>query len=79
MEFFKWKESFNIGHALIDRQHRSFMGMLNEYHEAISSGKIDQAGKDLVDELKSYAAMHFRTEEDLMESVGYEKIEQHRK
>lgn len=79
MEFFKWKDSFNIGHALIDRQHRSFLGMLNEYYEAISSGEIGPAGKNLVDELRSYAAMHFRAEEDLMESVAYEKIEQHRK
>ena len=63
----------------MERQHRSFLGMLNEYHETISSGKTDPAGKDPVDELKSYAVKHFRAEENLMESVGYEKLEQHRK
>jgi hemerythrin-like metal-binding protein len=79
MDFFQWKDSFNIGHLLIDRQHKSFMNILNDYHEALSNGKIEQTGKYLAKELKIYSAMHFRIEEDLMKTVGYEETSKHLK
>lgn len=78
MAFFEWKESFNIGNKTVDRQHRSFMEILNEYYDFAFGGSAGQAGKDLVDRLKAYAAMHFRTEEGLMESLSYEELEKHR-
>jgi hemerythrin-like metal-binding protein len=78
MAFFKWKDSFNIGDTTVDQQHRSFMEILNEYYEFLVAGSADQAGKDLVDQLKAYAVMHFRTEENLMQSVNFEEIERHR-
>jgi hemerythrin len=79
MGFFIWKDSFNIGNAEIDLQHRSFLETLNEYYEITFGGKTDAVDKDLVNKLKAYAATHFRFEEDLMQSVGYKEIEQHRK
>ncbi|MGO9569373.1 MAG: bacteriohemerythrin [Desulfomonilaceae bacterium] len=79
MGFFVWKDSFNIGNAEIDLQHRSFLETLNEYYEITFGGKKDTVDKELVNKLKTYAATHFRFEEDLMQSVGYKAIERHRK
>jgi len=78
MGFFVWKDSFNIGNAEVDLQHRTFLEILNEYYEMTFGGKTEVVDKDLVDKLKAYMAMHFRFEEDLMQSVGYENIERHR-
>ena len=78
MAFFKWKDSFNIGNTTVDQQHRSFMEIINEVYNSVFGSSTDGVRKDLVDSLKSYAAMHFRTEEDLMESVDYEDLERHR-
>jgi hemerythrin len=78
MEFFKWKDGFNIGNAEIDLQHRSFLELLNEYYISTSGDMKDVVGVGLVEKLKEYAAMHFRFEEDLMESMGYEGLSQQR-
>jgi hemerythrin-like metal-binding protein len=76
MAFFTWKDSFDIGNTEIDRQHRSFLELLNEYHDSASGSTRDDAGQELIDRLKAYAAAHFRFEESLMQSAGYKEIDQ---
>jgi hemerythrin len=71
MELFKWKESFNIGIEEVDRQHRSFLELLNDcYVKASGLGRtrIDPA---MVASLREYATMHFRFEEELMRFRSY--------
>jgi hemerythrin-like metal-binding protein len=75
MAFFTWKDSFDIGNAEIDRQHRSFLELVNEYHDSASGSTRDDVGQELIDRLKAYAAAHFRFEESLMRSAGYREIE----
>ncbi len=77
MDFFKWKESFNIGVEEIDRQHRSFLEYLNACHEHLFGDKRMAADFDLISRLKGYAATHFHYEEDLLHSRSYPQIEQH--
>ncbi len=79
MEFFKWKESFNIGNAEIDSQHRSFLELLNEYYISTAGDMKDVVSTDLVGRLKEYAAMHFRFEEDVMKSADYEGLSKQKK
>ena len=79
MEFFQWKDSFNIGNVELDQQHRSFLELLNEYYDSTSGSTKDIIGDELIVRLKEYAAMHFRFEEGLMQSAGYKDIEQQRK
>lgn len=79
MGFFVWKDNFNIGNEQVDLQHRLFLETLNEYYEIMFGGKSDVVDKELIDKLKAYVRMHFSFEEGLMESVGYEEIERHRK
>jgi hemerythrin-like metal-binding protein len=78
MGFFVWKDNFNIGHEVVDLQHRLFLETLNDYYERAFGGKKDTVDKDLIDKLKNYANTHFLFEEKLMESVGYDEIERHR-
>jgi hemerythrin-like metal-binding protein len=75
MPFFQWKDSFNIGNAEIDRQHRSFLEMLNEYYDSGSGSTKDHISGQLVVRIKEYAAMHFHFEEQLMRESGYEELE----
>jgi hemerythrin len=78
MGFFVWKDSFNIGNELVDSQHRQFLEILNIYYEMMFGEKKEAVDKELINKLKNYAVTHFRSEEGLMESVGYAEIEQHR-
>jgi hemerythrin len=75
MSFFLWKDSFNIGNAEIDRQHRSFLEMLNEYYDSGSGSTKDHISNQLIVRIKEYAAMHFHFEEQLMRESGYKGIE----
>jgi hemerythrin-like metal-binding protein len=76
---YKWKDSFSIGLTNIDQQHRSFLSLLNDCHRQISAGKKVGSDAAIFERLKAYAAMHFRFEEDLMQSSGFPEIEQHKK
>jgi hemerythrin len=79
MAFFQWKDSFNIGNAEIDRQHRSFLEMLNEYYDSGSGGTKDRISDQLIVRIKEYAAMHFHFEEQLMQAAGYKETEHQQK
>ncbi len=77
MEFFKWKEVFNIGVEEIDRQHRIFLDLLNDCHERLSEGERRTVDRDMVAGLRKYATTHFRYEEGLMHSTEYPQSKNH--
>jgi hemerythrin len=79
MAFFQWKESFQIGAAEIDLQHRSFMELLNGYYDSTSGSTKDSVGEELLDKLDQYVRMHFRFEESLMRAAGYKELEQQKR
>jgi hemerythrin len=77
MEFFKWQDSFNIGIEEIDRQHREFMTLLNDYLEVLSHVKQATAGPELFGKINAYIAMHCDYEIALLKSMGYRNIKKH--
>ena len=81
MAFFIWKDSFNIGIEEIDRQHRKFLEILNEYYEVVSRSKTVTIDHEMVNKLKSYVSMHFDYEVNLLKNTGYieteEQLKQH--
>jgi hemerythrin len=77
MGFFVWKDSFNVGNEVADRQHRQFLETLNNYYEILAGGKKEAVDRGLIDKLKDYAENHFRFEEDLMEAAEYAEIKRH--
>jgi len=79
MAFFQWKDSFNIGNAEIDRQHKSFLEMLNEHYDSRSGGTKDVISDRLIARIREYASTHFRFEEQLMIEAGYPETEQQKK
>ncbi len=79
MNFFKWKESFEIGSVEIDLQHKSFLELLNCYYDSGSGCTRDTVGKELLDTLNQYVRMHFRFEESLMRTAGYRELELQKK
>jgi hemerythrin len=77
MGFFVWKDTFNVGNEVADRQHRQFLETLNTYYEIMSGGKKEAVDKKLIDNLKDYIDTHFRFEEELMEAAEYAEIKRH--
>lgn len=59
----KWDESYSVGEAVIDRQHRGLIDLINALDDDVEVGFV-------LDQLTLYVADHFRTEEELMAGRG---------
>ena len=77
MIFFMWKDSFKIGVAEIDRQHREFLECLNEFYQLNAAAKDAPVSRQIVAKLKRYAEEHFKYEVSLFEGLGYKETEAH--
>ncbi|MDO6440718.1 EAL domain-containing protein [Marinobacter sp. 2_MG-2023] len=74
-EIFPWNRNFETGIEKIDDQHKVLVEILNRlaWHFASSASELDFG--HILDELLSYAAYHFKTEEDIWKSVlGQEEM-----
>jgi hemerythrin-like metal-binding protein len=77
MNFFTWKDSFDIGIEKIDEQHKVFLEYLNECYQQASRNSSAGIDPYLHKKLKDYASTHFRFEESLLQARGYPNLEFH--
>jgi len=75
---FVWKSRYSVGVKDLDRQHQSIMQGLNELHEELMNGKINEAVVPLINNLAGLAAEHFATEERFMELSRFPGLAEHR-
>lgn len=77
---FEWRESFNIGVEIIDKEHQQLFKILNKLflfqEEEKDSEWVCQEG---IKFFKGHALKHFASEENYMESIQYEGLERHKK
>ena len=74
-----WKDSLLVGVAIIDREHRKLVGVIDQLMEACSQGKGRSAIEQTLDFVISYAKEHFRDEEQLQEKYTYPGMIAHKK
>jgi hemerythrin-like metal-binding protein len=67
-----------VGIRDLDRQHQTIMQLLNELHEEIMNGQINEAMAPLIDKLVALSKEHFATEEMLMDSTQFPGLADHR-
>jgi len=72
----KWSDSFSVGVEEIDRQHKRFFELVNQFHERMDAGDPSAPKKLLVD-LADYASCHFETEEKYFDLFQYPDAEPH--
>ena len=63
IEIFPWNENFATGIDEIDVQHRKLIELLNVLVRHLALQAEVPALNEIIDQLKEYAAIHFRTEE----------------
>ncbi|MGR6836892.1 bacteriohemerythrin [Syntrophomonas erecta] len=77
----KWKDEYSLGIERIDEQHRQLFAIADKAYQVLKDDlcidKYDQIVA-IMDELKSYAVFHFRTEEEYMRSIGYKRYLSHK-
>jgi hemerythrin-like metal-binding protein len=72
-----WDVKLNIGHELIDAQHKELIESFNEFVEACKASKGKENLNKTVDFLENYVATHFAAEERLMRNSDYPDIDSH--
>ncbi len=78
MSIIKWSNSLMIGNKQIDDEHQVFVSIINELHTYIVEQRGNEQTKQIVTKLYDYSKYHFAHEEELMESIGYPRLETHK-
>ena len=75
-----WKEDFNIGVEIIDKEHQRLFSIINRLsalsEEERKSRRVCEEGIRFFYE---HAIRHFADEEKYMESIHYERLEVHKR
>lgn len=77
----KWDDKYLLGIDIIDDQHKELFRIAQEATDLLrddfAMDKYDRVIK-IIEELKSYAIYHFKTEEEYMLNNGYRKYLSHK-
>ena len=78
MSLVEWSEQFETGHPLVDHQHQSLFGLMNELDQALTDGASEEALWVRLLRLHELTREHFRCEERLMQELGFPELPAHR-
>ena len=78
MSLIEWQDSFSVGVAAVDSDHKVLISLLNQLYEAREGGQSQDVVGSVMNVLIEYTMSHFQREERLMELGGYPEIEEHR-
>lgn len=77
MTLIRWSEQLQLGHPLLDEDHREMVRLTNALSDALH-GNDRAAFEARADTLIKHTLAHFDREEQAMIEFGYEDLEQHR-
>ncbi len=75
----QWNASFEVGHGMIDSQHRQLVDILNVVMDGLKKPTGDIATQTALKRLIDYTRTHFTAEDKLMVQHNYPDIVAHRK
>ena len=75
----EWKSELETGNGAIDGQHREWINRYNGFISSMKEGRGREEVGKLLGFLEDYTLTHFSAEEGLMESSGYDGLNDHRK
>jgi hemerythrin len=78
MAYLDWKDEFSVGVAEMDSQHKRWIEIINELHDAMKSGQTVKAMSSVLKKMTDYIVVHFKTEEALLEKNNYPGLDKHR-
>ena len=71
MAYFEWSNAIELGHPLIDAQHRRLLDLAEAVIEPLFNSTAHQPAAQELQLLIEYAREHFAMEEELMRAAGY--------
>ncbi len=82
MPLIEWSDSLSVGNDEIDTQHKKWIRMTNELHEALlnsAADKVREVALGSLKEMREYVRYHFDHEEEYMQRINYPDLAEHRK
>ena len=78
MALINWTEKFNTNIPTIDFQHKKLVNLINDFYQNIRNRSNDENIATLIEGMKNYLIMHFKTEEEFMQSTSYPNYKLHK-
>lgn len=75
----EWSKDYLVGIDRIDLEHEAFFSLIRDFHLARVKHASKREFQNMLEEIGLYAKFHFRSEENLMEALGYPGLEAHRR
>ena len=73
-----WDSRLELGHGLIDEQHRHLLDLANALHETVVQARDKEEVLAALALLREATLAHFAMEEGLMQKFGYSGAEAHK-
>lgn len=77
-----WDESYSVGNAAIDEQHKQWIAIYNRLDQSMLTGSSKDytaIRAEILQAMQEYASYHFREEEQYMRELGYPDIVAHKR
>ncbi len=74
----EWKDSYSVGVAAVDHEHRELIDLVNRLHAALGSGSPAADTEIVFGDLFRAISAHFALEERFMREHGYDQLRQHK-
>ena len=71
MAILEWNDTYSVGDAHLDAQHKGLIELINRLDDATRVGEV-------LDGLARYVAEHFRDEERMLEASDFPGLEAHK-
>jgi len=71
MALVAWDESYSVGNALLDSDHRILFTLIHQLHDAMETGQSREVVGSIVGVLAEYTEHHFRREEAMFRATNY--------
>ncbi len=73
----KWDYTYELGHKVIDAEHRIFVRLIADFQEAITAGAPKEKKIRVLNIIVKFAEFHFVSEEEIMTEYEYPEQTQH--
>ena len=79
MALIEWNDSFSVGVADIDHEHKTLIELINQLYTNLQQGASAEDIDDFFGEIFAHISAHFALEEKIMRDNNYYEYEAHKK
>jgi hemerythrin len=79
MDTIKWRDDFSVNVAESDKQHQKIIQLINYLNDSLRARKGKEDVGRIIEELISYAQIHFIFEENCFDELDYPDSVEHKK